>query len=557
MPCCQLDSLFQPPAANYNDATGDWSVGALQAFESDTLIISALANAIGTNTFTAAASATQNDPDNTNNTASISTQTGDFVDLEVGLSISNNTPFTGETVTITVDVQNNGPRNGTGATATILLPSGYTFVSSNPSLGTYDELAGLWTIGAINQGGNETLTINATISNIGINDLNAAVQGTEEEANNANNTAELSVLAGGEADLEVVLTADNLNPGFDGQITFTITASNNGVSEAVGNNLSFLLPNGYTFVSSAASEGIYDALSGNWAVPNLTSGANATLQVVATVLTTGTYDVTANLNGGIADPLLANNSATLSPAPSAQVDLVIGSSFASNNVNVDENATLNIVLTNNGPSQATGVSVNIPTPAGYLFVSSDNVAYNGGTGTWNVGVLNNGGSTSLQIIAQVQSAGDYDYVSTATSVETELNAPDNTTTSTLVPLGTTDLEITLALDNPTPILGGTVTLTATVQNLGSSDATGIIVENLFASAYTYTSDVPSVGTYDDATGEWTGISLASGASATLDILMEVSMLADLNISAYTIGDQTDPQLSNNFFQLTPTASVRN
>ncbi|WP_157477099.1 DUF11 domain-containing protein, partial [Lysobacter sp. Root690] len=76
-------------------------------------------------------------------------------------------------------------------------------------------------------------------------------------------------------------------------VTFTVTVSNNGPSAAAGVNVNDQLPAGYTLVSATPSVGTYNAGTGVWAVGALASGANATLQIVATVLPTGPYANTA------------------------------------------------------------------------------------------------------------------------------------------------------------------------------------------------------------------------------------------------------------------------
>ncbi|MDJ1176348.1 DUF4347 domain-containing protein, partial [Roseofilum capinflatum] len=86
-------------------------------------------------------------------------------DLEInGVSISNNVPNVGNTITYTITLSNNGPDNATGVEVTDSLPSGLTFSGSTPSQGTYDNTTGIWTVGNINNGDNATLEIEATIN---------------------------------------------------------------------------------------------------------------------------------------------------------------------------------------------------------------------------------------------------------------------------------------------------------------------------------------------------------------------------------------------------------
>jgi uncharacterized repeat protein (TIGR01451 family) len=67
--------------------------------------------------------------------------------------------------------------------------------------------------------------------------------------------------------------------------------------------------------------------------------------------------------------------------------------------------TYTITVTNGGPSNATGVVVNDVLPGEVIYVSSTpsqgNANESGGTVTWNVGNLSNGGSATLTIVVEV------------------------------------------------------------------------------------------------------------------------------------------------------------
>jgi hypothetical protein len=46
---------------------------------------------------------------------------------------------------------------------TDLLPAGVSFVSANPSQGTYDNITGFWDVGTVGPGAPQTLSITATV----------------------------------------------------------------------------------------------------------------------------------------------------------------------------------------------------------------------------------------------------------------------------------------------------------------------------------------------------------------------------------------------------------
>src|SRR4051794_41698907 len=90
-------------------------------------------------------------------------------DLSVSKSVSNPTPNVGDQITFTVTLFNQGPDVATGVQVTDLLPAGLTFVNAAASQGSYNNVNGVWTVGTVNSGVPQTLTITGTV-------VSAAVQ---------------------------------------------------------------------------------------------------------------------------------------------------------------------------------------------------------------------------------------------------------------------------------------------------------------------------------------------------------------------------------------------
>jgi len=60
-------------------------------------------------------------------------------------------------------------------------------------------------------------------------------------------------------------------------VTFTVTATNNGPSDASGVQVTDQLPAGLTYVSSTPSAGTYTSGTGVWDIGTLANGGSATL----------------------------------------------------------------------------------------------------------------------------------------------------------------------------------------------------------------------------------------------------------------------------------------
>lgn len=114
------------------------------------------------------------------------------------------------------------------------------------------------------------------------------------------------------SDLAILKTVNDSTPLVGDNVTFTITATNNGPNSDTGVVVTDSLPSGYSLVSATP-------LVGSWVAPNWTIGSMAvgttSMTIVATVLPSGTYDNTATITGVNFDPNLANNTSTQNVTP--------------------------------------------------------------------------------------------------------------------------------------------------------------------------------------------------------------------------------------------------
>ena len=470
-------------------------------------------------------------------------------DLIVVKTVSNSTPVVGTNVTFTITATNNGQNNATGVVVNDVLPSGYTFVSATPSTGSWS--APNWTIGNLANGASATLAIVATVKTTGNYANTATISGTQTDPTPGNNSSTVTPVPVSAADLAVVKSVSNATPNVGSNVTFTITASNNGPSAATGVTVNDVLPSGYTFVSATPSTGSWSAP--NWTIGNLANGGSATLSIVATVKASGSYANTATITGSETDPTPGNNSSTSTPVPVGVTDLAVVKTVSNVTPNVGSNITFTITATNNGPSAATGVSINDVLPSGYTFVSASPSTGSWSAPNWTIGNLANGGSATLSIEATVKATGTYANTATISGSQTDPTPGNNTSTSTPVPVANADLAVIKTVSNSSPNVGENVTFTITASNNGPSAATGVIVNDALPSGYTFVSASPSTGTW--SAPNWTIGNLAIGGSATLAIVATVKSSGNYANTATISGTQPDPVSGNNSSTVTPTPSA--
>ncbi|WP_189318528.1 gliding motility-associated C-terminal domain-containing protein [Flavobacterium sp. LM5] len=233
-------------------------------------------------------------------------------DLEVLKTVNLSSPCVGSNVEFTVKVTNKGPNNTSGLVVNDLLPTGYTYVSSIASVGTYNSTTGVWSIGNLINAQVVTLKIVATVKASGIYLNTASIPaGSQPDNNNTNDSASISITPIA-LPTALVLTGSTIcvSPGGNGTVSSSTSAngvtyqlynsSNVAVQTAKSGTGSALiwssLPegNGY-YVVSTSNPGACTSTS---ATVNITTISNPNTPTVSTItqptctVATGSFQIT-------------------------------------------------------------------------------------------------------------------------------------------------------------------------------------------------------------------------------------------------------------------------
>lgn len=247
-------------------------------------------------------------------TAKITVSGTSAADLAVAKADAPDPVTIGENVTYTITVTNNGPDTATGVTVTDPLPAGSALVSASASQGS---CSGTTTVscdlGSLANGASATVTIVVMTTAVGTLSNTAAASASTADPTSANNAASAAttVKPPPTADL-VIAKTDAPDPvTLGGNVTYTITVTNNGPDPAAETTVSDTLPAGVTLVSATTSQGTCSGTTTvSCSLGSLASGATATVTLIVETVEGGTLSNTATVSASTADPNTANNSAT-------------------------------------------------------------------------------------------------------------------------------------------------------------------------------------------------------------------------------------------------------
>ncbi len=198
---------------------------------------------------------------------------------------------------------------------------------------------------------------------------------------------------------------DNPDPVYiGGNLTYSISVTNNGPDAATNAVVTQLLPSNVAFVSASSSQGNC-SYSGNIITCNIGSmdiGAVATMTATARPKKAGVVSCTASVVSDNSDFNPSNNSATITTLinpPTA--DLAIGISSAPDPLVVGATLVSTINVTNLGPSTASKSVARITLPSGVSFLSATasqgKVSFANGIVVCNLGNLKNGARASADV----------------------------------------------------------------------------------------------------------------------------------------------------------------
>ncbi|HYK05487.1 MAG TPA: IPTL-CTERM sorting domain-containing protein [Thermoanaerobaculia bacterium] len=529
------------------------------------------------------------DPNNDNNQVNVST-TYDVATANVGVTATDapDPVNAGSNITYTGTVSNAGPDAAPSVTLTIPLhpnllfqsltgPAGFSCTS--PAVGANGTIT--CTMASLPNPSSIGFTlvaqVNPSVANgpDGIIEQGFLIGSSAGETDTTNN--ELDVFTQyltPDADISVTNsdTPDPVAPG--GAITYTQTLTNNGPDTAVNVVFSETLPATVAFVSLVPAAGYTcttPAVGASGLISctraSLVSGGTGTFTLVVDVLaTSGTIGNTVTGDSDTYDPDPTDNTATVSTTvlAAASADLSVSKNTNTTAASPGTDIVYTIVVTNDGPDDATSVVLtdtlpaqlqfrSITEPAGFDCVTPAVGAT--GTITCTAATLADGASATFTLTARVApgaTSGNITNSASATSATGDSNGGNSSGSSGTVTLAASvaDVSIVKNTASATAPAGSTFSYTIAVTNSGPNTATNVVMTDVLPAQLLFesiaiptgfTCTTPAVGT--NGTITCTAATLANAVTRTFTLNVRVasgSTSGNVTNSAGVASSSADP-----------------
>ena len=239
-------------------------------------------------------------------TAAIGIEQG-AVDLQVNQVDSPDPLYAGEEVTYALTISNTSSIDAMGVILTDTLPGEVSFVSAVPSQGSCSSV--VCNLGTIPAYSDASITVKAKTTIDGVFTNTAVVNSLSYDLNISNNSSQETTTVSPSADLAIGLEGYPKSLPLEGILTYIITVTNLGPSDAEMLSVMENLPTGVEYQSSSPEICNEIGRTVTCMLGSLAASMNVEVQIISKVIqtTTGNLDSSATVVSNTHDPNPNNN----------------------------------------------------------------------------------------------------------------------------------------------------------------------------------------------------------------------------------------------------------
>jgi uncharacterized repeat protein (TIGR01451 family) len=515
------------------------------------------------NSTTSVASASQ-DPNPSDNGANASVTVNAVADVGVTITDSPDPVTILTDLEYTLTVTNAGPSTATNVVLTNTLPSNVVFLSANPAVSTRAGVVLTFNLGTLASGASRTVTIRVQPQTVGSLTNFARVTRTEIDRNETNNSAsETTVVnnvvpsptAAPQVDLDVTMNASASSVAVQKPLTYQITVINRGPATATNVVLSNVLPAQSTLIAASPQPVDINARPLRFVLGTLASGQSVQISVTITASEAGSIRNEAVVSATENDSNPANNSAAVVTVVTAEANLSLELSDAPDPVTVGQEIVYSLLVTNNGPSPATGVQLSNTLPAGVTFLAATPVpTVNGRQLNFNLNGLAVGATQRITIRVRANTPGV--QINTAAVQATEVDpvpadnaAETSTAVRSIAPTRTADVRV--GVEAPAFVnQGSLINYSIQVDNEGPDAAPLTVLTVQLPPQSTLMSSTPGASSRTGNTLTFNLGTLNNQSSRPVTVRVRPDVVGNMTLRASITNGERDPDTTNNAAQAT-------
>ena len=516
-------------ASNGGTASADeviWNLGVVEAGTMGQVTLTVTADAPASNGEVLVNTATISSVGTPPQVASTSTTISSGPVLRLGKSVTPGAVAAGDTVTYTLELENDGTDVARDTVVTDVLPGAFTFISAD-SGGRWDPATRTvsWDIGTLAAGDSRSLTLAVVPAGPIANGSILTNAASAEAQDHPLVTADASVSVSSAPELTLTKRSSPLSVLAGGVVTWTLEYANQGSDAALDLVLQDPLPPGATFVAASAG-GVENAGVVTWSLGRLdpdASGAVTVDMLIDASAPSGPLGNSATLGASNASDVSA--AAEVLVTDQARLELTKVTAFPT----VPQGSEVSFVLTftNVGNGTASNVRLSNPLPPNTTFVSaSGGGSFDGSAINWSLGDLPAGGTGQVVITVRLDRG-----LAAMTAINStgllEADGVASATATASVSVGTAPLLELEKVAGGGPVLAGdSLEYSLSWSNGGSRAATGVVLTDTLPPGASFVS-ASDGGSYSPVTNtvSWNLGTVSAGASGSFTVALSTDPLA--------------------------------